>query len=113
MNCNTACLLCLIRYNKKLDKLEPSVVEFRDTSVRWQVMAVLRLLNHLRLVHLEEGVGEDGKLCRVNNLTLINLVLVLIGPQHEGSLTTKLLDLQGLSSGLALFIRYPLADLFF
>lgn len=113
MNCNTACLLCLIRYNKKLDKLEPSVVEFRDTSVRWQVMAVLRLLNHLRLVHLEEGVGEDGKLCRVNNLTLINLVLVLIGPQHEGSLTTKLLVLQGLSSGLALFIRYPLADLFF
>lgn len=101
------------QYNKKLDKLEPSVVEFRDTSVRWQVMVVLRLLNYLRLVRLEEGVGEDGKLCRVNNLTLINLVLLLTGPQHEGSLTTKLLVLQGLSSGLALFIRYPLADLFF
>lgn len=101
------------QYNKKLDKLEPSVVEFRDTSVRWQVMVVLRLLNYLRLVRLEEGVGEDGKLCRVNNLTLINLVLLLTGPQHEGSLTTKLLVLQSLSSGLALFIRYPLADLFF
>lgn len=103
----------LPQYNKKLDKLEPSVVEFRDTSVQWQVMVALRLLKYLRLVHLEEGVGEDGKLCRVNNLTLVNLVLVLIGPQHEGSLTTKLLVIQGLCSGLALFIRYPLADLFF
>ena len=76
-------------------------------------MAALRMLSHLRLVHLQEGFGEDGKLCRVNNLTLVNLVLVVMGPQHEGTLTTKLLVLQGLCSGLALFIRYPLADLFF
>lgn len=96
-----------------MDKLEPSVVEFKGGSIRWQVMAALRLLRWLRLVDLQEGWGEDGELCRMNNLTLVNLVLVLLGPQHEGSLTTKLLVLQGFCSGLALFIRYPLADLFF
>lgn len=89
------------------------MVEFKSGSVQWQVMTALRLLRLLKLVDLQEGLGEDGKLCRMNNLTLINLVLVLLGPQHEGSLTTKLLVLQGLCSGLALFIRYPLADLFF
>lgn len=100
-------------YNRKVDKLEPSVVEFKGGSIRWQVMAALRLLRWLKLVDLQEGLGEDGELCQMNNLTLINLVLVLLGPQHEGSLTTKLLVLQALCSGLALFIRYPLADLFF
>ncbi|KAG0724728.1 UDP-N-acetylglucosamine--dolichyl-phosphate N-acetylglucosaminephosphotransferase [Chionoecetes opilio] len=103
----------LPRYNRRVDKLEPSVVEFRDSSVRWAVMAALRVLRRLRLVQLEEGLGEDGKMCRMNNLTLINLVLVVMGPLHEGTLTTLLLVLQGLCSGLALFIRYPLADLFF
>lgn len=88
-------------------------MEFKGGSVRWQVMAALRLLRWFRLVDLQEGLGEDEELCKMNNLTLINLVLVLLGPQHEGSLTTKLLVLQGLFSGLALFIRYPLADLFF
>lgn len=103
----------LPRYNPALDKLEPSVAEFKVDAVQSPVLSVLRLLTRLGLVHFEEGLGEDGKMCRVNNLTLINLIILKLGPQHEGALTTKLLILQGLSSLLAFFIRYPLADLFF
>lgn len=93
--------------------MEPSVAEFKASEIKKPLLFVLRQLTRLGLVHLEEGIGEDGEMCRVNNLTLINLVLMKLGPQHEASLTTKLLVLQILCSGLAFFIRYPLANMFF
>jgi len=49
----------------------------------------------------------------VNNLTLINLVLLKLGPQNEGKLTEKILLIQILCSLIALFIRYPLASVFY
>ncbi|XP_071543001.1 UDP-N-acetylglucosamine--dolichyl-phosphate N-acetylglucosaminephosphotransferase isoform X1 [Panulirus ornatus] len=103
----------LPRYLAKEDKLEPSVAEFKADEIKKPLLVVLRILTRLGLAHLEEGIGEDGEMCRVNNLTLINLVLMNLGPQHEASLTTKLLVLQILCSGLAFFIRYPLANMFF
>ncbi|KAK7074978.1 UDP-N-acetylglucosamine--dolichyl-phosphate N-acetylglucosaminephosphotransferase [Halocaridina rubra] len=103
----------LPRYNHSMDKLEPSIAEFKASAVRSPVLVVLRMLAKLRLVQFEEGLGEDGNMCSLNNLTLINLILLLLGPQHEGKLTRNLLILQGISSLMAFFIRYPLADLFF
>ncbi|XP_068212257.1 UDP-N-acetylglucosamine--dolichyl-phosphate N-acetylglucosaminephosphotransferase isoform X1 [Palaemon carinicauda] len=103
----------LPRYNPDLDKLEPSIAEFKTTAVRKPMLSILRLLSKFGFVNFSEGLGEDGDKCTINNLTLINLVLLKLGPQHEGTLTTVLLVLQVLSSCLAFFIRYPLADLFF
>ncbi|XP_066945229.1 LOW QUALITY PROTEIN: UDP-N-acetylglucosamine--dolichyl-phosphate N-acetylglucosaminephosphotransferase [Macrobrachium rosenbergii] len=103
----------LPRYNPDSDKLEPSIAEFKTNAVRKPVLSVLRILSRFGVVHLKEGLGEDGDMCTINNLTLINLALLKLGPQHEGMLTTILLLLQVLSSCLAFFIRYPLADLFF
>ncbi|XP_045581922.1 UDP-N-acetylglucosamine--dolichyl-phosphate N-acetylglucosaminephosphotransferase isoform X2 [Procambarus clarkii] len=103
----------LPKYNEKMDKLEPSVAEFKAKDIRQPLFVALRLLTRLGLVNLEEGLGEDGKMCRVNNLTLINLALLKLGPQHEASLTNKLLILQVVCTALAFFIRYPLADMFF
>ncbi|XP_042868410.1 UDP-N-acetylglucosamine--dolichyl-phosphate N-acetylglucosaminephosphotransferase-like [Penaeus japonicus] len=103
----------LPKYVPQKDKLEPSVAEFKESQILKPLLLVLRFLNKLGLVRLEEGLGEDKEMCRINNLTLVNLVLLKFGSQHEASLTKKLLILQVLSSGLAFFIRYPFADLFF
>lgn len=100
-------------YNQRIDKLEPSVAKFKVKEIKKPLLIVLRLLANLGFVNFEESLGEDGEMCQVNNLTLINLMLIKLGPQHESSLTNKLLMLQVLSSGLAFFIRYPLADMFF
>ncbi|CAL4072859.1 unnamed protein product, partial [Meganyctiphanes norvegica] len=103
----------LPKYNSSIDKMEASEAEFKMSSIKGPVLTVLRLLHKLRLVRLREGLGEDGDMCALNNLTLINLVMLVLGPQHEGKLTVKLLMLQILCTGLAFVIRYPLADLFF
>lgn len=100
-------------YNQRIDKLEPSVAKFKVKEIKKPLLIVLRLLANLGFVNFEESLGEDGEMCQVNNLTLINLMLIKLGPQHESSLTNKLLMLQVLSSCLAFFIRYPLADMFF
>ncbi|XP_042243371.1 UDP-N-acetylglucosamine--dolichyl-phosphate N-acetylglucosaminephosphotransferase-like [Homarus americanus] len=103
----------LPRYNAEVDKLEPSVAEFKAKEIKKPILVFLRLLTTVGLVNFQEGLGEDGEMCCLNNLTLINLTLLKLGPQHEGTLTTRLLMLQVLCSGLAFFIRYPLADMFF
>lgn len=103
----------LPKYNSDLDKMEASEAEFKSSSIKGPMLTVLRLLHKLGIVRLREGLGEEGDMCALNNLTLINLVLLLLGPQQEGKLTFKLLMLQIACTGLAFVIRYPLADLFF
>lgn len=101
------------RYNERLDIVEPSEAEINENDLHWWMLAALRLLHRLKLVRLRQGSGpESGKLY-INNLTLINLTLLWVGPCHEGTLTHTLLILQVVSSGLAFVIRYPLANLFF
>jgi UDP-N-acetylglucosamine--dolichyl-phosphate N-acetylglucosaminephosphotransferase len=49
---------------------------------------------------------------RMDNFTLINLVLRVCGPMHERTLTNALLALQVVSCGLGLGLRYYLQSLF-
>ena len=55
---------------------------------------ILSVFSLLRLVQVETGVGEDKKSTRVNNFTLINFVIKLLGPVHERTLTTIMLFIQ-------------------
>ena len=55
---------------------------------------ILYVFSRLRLAHVETGVGEDEKSTRVNNFTLINLVIKVLGPIHERTLTTIMLLIQ-------------------
>lgn len=54
------------------------------------VAPVLRILNSLRLLSL----SEDEDVLKINNMTLINLVLSWSGPLHEARLATYLLVIQ-------------------
>ncbi|XP_076054971.1 alg7 dolichyl-phosphate N-acetylglucosaminephosphotransferase [Oratosquilla oratoria] len=102
----------LPRYDPETNKVGPSCAEFKASDLKHPVLQVLRLLHILKLVHLEEGLG-DGEMCRINNLTLINFILIWTGPQHEGTLTKLLLVLQVFCTCIAFFIRYPLASFFY
>ena len=48
----------------------------------------------LRLLEVHRGQEEDDEFIECNNMTLINLVLKILGPVHERSLTTIMLLLQ-------------------
>ena len=55
---------------------------------------ILSVFNLLRLVKVEDGVGEDKKSTRVNNFTLLNFIIKVLGPLHERTLTTMIIGIQ-------------------
>lgn len=56
---------------------------------------------------------EKNDYVLTNNFTLINLVLLFMGPLHEAKLTSILIIIQILCTLLAFTIRYPMAYLFY
>lgn len=54
-------------------------------------MMCLKLFSFFKLIHIEEK-GDENIKC--NNLTLINLCLILMGPTNEKTLTIILLGIQ-------------------
>ncbi|RMX39746.1 hypothetical protein pdam_00007144 [Pocillopora damicornis] len=74
---------------------------------------ILSVFSLLRLVTVEEGVGEDKKSTRVNNLTLINFVIKVLGPLHERTLTIIIMGIQICGSVIAFIIRYHLVRFFY
>lgn len=105
------------RYNCNSDRLEPSVTCVRESSLHPLILRAMTALAALRLMSLERNDADakfdDAPSITFNNMTLINLTLVWLGPMHERTLTNVLLALQIVASVLAFVIRYPLADLFF
>lgn len=59
------------------------------------------------LIDVKDGQGENGEYTEINNLTLINLVLKVLGPLHERTVVIILLSIQvSLESQLVLFITF-------
>lgn len=54
---------------------------------------------------------NEEPLIRMNNLTIINFVIRLIGPHQEGHVTIAVLGVQVFCSLIAFFIRYQLVKL--
>lgn len=73
------------------------------TKVMLQILTLLRLVDFT----------EDNESITINNMTLINLFLIKLGPMSEVMLTKKILLFQILCSCVAFVIRYPLATYFY
>lgn len=71
-----------------------SFTTFKTSHLHPLGRLVVGVLRVFRLVHVQDGVGEDGQYTECNNFTLINLVLKFTGPLHERTLVTVLLLLQ-------------------
>ncbi|VVC33593.1 Glycosyl transferase, family 4,UDP-GlcNAc-dolichyl-phosphate GlcNAc phosphotransferase [Cinara cedri] len=94
----------------KYGKLSPSYAECDKNNISTIGKMCIKLMLIFKIIHVEEKI--DGNI-KCNNLTLINLCLLLIGPTNEKTLTIILLIIQIVCSLLAFIIRYPLASLFY
>lgn len=103
----------LPRFCPEEDKMEASTVRFRVSSLNPLGRLVLQLYRTFGLVQCKPVHEKDSDEVDCSNFTLINLVLVWGGKQHEQWVTTVLLAIQVASSVVAFGIRYGLARLFY
>lgn len=78
----------------RLDKygtLSPSYAECNKNNISRIGKICLKLFSIFKIIHIEEKA--DG-IIKCNNLTLINLCLLILGPTDEKSLTITLLIFQ-------------------
>lgn len=71
-----------------------SYTVFKTSDLHPLGKLILSVFSLLRLVQVETGMGEDKKSTRVNNFTLINFVIKMLGPLHERTLTSIMLAIQ-------------------
>ena len=97
------------KYNPDTNLLENSKTVFRmqDLNVLGRILVKLFKLLHIISWH------EKDEIITTNNMTLINFVILCVGPIHEKLLTNYLILFQILCSGIAFIIRYPLAIYFY
>jgi UDP-N-acetylglucosamine--dolichyl-phosphate N-acetylglucosaminephosphotransferase len=69
---------------------------------------MIRLLEILKLADITR---ENGKWVDCNNLTVLNLLLLKLGPMSERQLAIQVVVLQSFFSIIAFFIRYCLVHL--
>jgi UDP-N-acetylglucosamine--dolichyl-phosphate N-acetylglucosaminephosphotransferase len=69
--------------------------------------AVVWTLQTFRLAHVLPA--DASGTVRVSNLTLINFMLVKLGPCREDALCCRLLAFQAICAALTFLIRFPLA----
>ncbi|XP_066583141.1 UDP-N-acetylglucosamine--dolichyl-phosphate N-acetylglucosaminephosphotransferase [Prorops nasuta] len=99
----------LPKYNSTTDKLDLSVTVFNKRDLNMLGKFIMQIFAFFKIIRLE----EDNEMIMCNNLTLINLVLIIMGPTKESTLTYILILIQVYCSLLAFVIRYPLASLFY
>lgn len=100
----------LPRLNLETGLLEPSRAILKDTST--MVVSVLEILESLRLIQLWRD-QKTGEIVECSNFTLINLVLVTVGPLREDSLASVLLAIQFVTGIGAIIVRHTVAILIF
>lgn len=100
----------LPKYDDRNNVLHFSTTTFVETDLNIIGRLIVKVLHSMRLIACEKL--SDGKV-QTNNFTLINLVLLIIGPMHEKHLTEILMIIQVMSTMLAFTIRYPLATYFY
>ncbi|KAJ2949918.1 hypothetical protein O0L34_g11237 [Tuta absoluta] len=99
----------LPKYSAETGLLIPSRTVIAKKEVNILSDLVLKVLTILHLVDRT----EDDTSITINNMTLINLFLIKLGPITEVRLTCSLLLFQVFCSGVAFLIRYPMASYFY
>lgn len=99
----------LPKYTAETDCVQASrtVIVKKDMNVLSKLF--LYILTLLRLVDRI----DDKESIVINNLTLINLFLIKLGPMSEGRLTKSIMLFQLFCSCVAFLIRYPMAAYFY
>lgn len=100
----------IYRVDAKSGLLQPSYATF-DKPLKPLGCLALGTLSLLGLAKLRRN--REGVIIASTNLTLINVVLVLLGPMKESTLTTVIMLVQVAGSVLAFVVRYAGASWFY
>ncbi|KAJ8721526.1 hypothetical protein PYW07_002301 [Mythimna separata] len=99
----------LPKYSEETDLLHASRTIIAKKEMTALTKLIFRVLTMLRLI----DKTEDTESITINNMTLINLFLIKLGPIPEVQLTTWLMAFQIACTCVAFVIRYPLASYFY
>ncbi|XP_075974762.1 alg7 dolichyl-phosphate N-acetylglucosaminephosphotransferase [Anticarsia gemmatalis] len=99
----------LPKYSAETDLLQASRTLIAKKDINFLSKLILQILT---ILHLVERT-EDEESITINNMTLINLFLIKLGPMSEVRLTSKLMAFQVFCTCVAFVIRYPLASYFY
>eukprot|EP00052_Salpingoeca_macrocollata_P007480 m.60177 g.60177 ORF g.60177 m.60177 type:complete len:148 (-) comp16070_c0_seq3:115-558(-) len=97
------------KFNADTGLLEMSMTVIPKQNISLLQSFIVKTLRTLKLAH----VKEDNDAFTMNNMTLLNFVLMVCGPLHEKTLSSRVMLLQALGSVVAFTIRYALATLFY
>ncbi|KAL6058251.1 UDP-N-acetylglucosamine--dolichyl-phosphate N-acetylglucosaminephosphotransferase [Balamuthia mandrillaris] len=100
----------LPKFNKDTGLLEMSRATFKPAELPFLGRIVYSVLRAFRMVHVIPNKENKGEVA-MNNLTIINFMLKLIGPTSEPRLTFYMLLFQVFCSVVAFAVRYRLAGL--
>lgn len=94
--------------NLKTGKIEASNFSLEHSTSLG--LLIVKLFAWLRLARIsKDSKGKES----CSNLTLINLILLWLGPLKENHLTLSILLIQSCCSCVGFFIRYALAPIFY
>ncbi|CAJ0582813.1 unnamed protein product, partial [Mesorhabditis spiculigera] len=99
----------LPKYDPRTDTVGMSFAEFKSSDLKSVGSLIINLLAKIGLLYKVEFEKDGARWTRVNNFTVINLMLKFVGPVHEATLTNYLLLLQLFFSAVAFTIRFYLA----
>ena len=97
------------RFDPETNIVHPSIAVFERPPSKLTTV-ILKVLAALRLTRLEIH-PRTHVILSATNLTLLNAILVFVGPMREATLTSCVIVLQVMGSVLAFWIRYGLASL--
>lgn len=102
----------LPKFNKDDGLLYNSFTEYsNEDPLNLKFYPILNFLHNLKLIKLIKD--NNGKITKISNFTLINLVIIWFGPKVEGDLCSIILKLQFLVGFLMLILRHTLAPYIF
>lgn len=67
---------------------------FKTTDLNPVGRFIINVFHTLCLINVEHGIGEDNQFTSINNFTIINFVIKILGPLHERTLVCVILGIQ-------------------
>uniref|UniRef100_H2YBT9 UDP-N-acetylglucosamine--dolichyl-phosphate N-acetylglucosaminephosphotransferase n=1 Tax=Ciona savignyi TaxID=51511 RepID=H2YBT9_CIOSA len=103
----------LPKFNPETGLVGMSKARFKPSEMHILGSFIIRIAEFACVVDVKRGLGEDGQYMEINNLTLNNFLLKILGPTKEQSLTIILLCIQAVCTAAAFFIRYYVSTFFY
>lgn len=99
----------LPKYSAETDLIHASKTIILKKDINFLHKSIIYILKKVRLI----DIVEDDDSMIMNNMTLLNLFLIKLGPIREVQLTKYLLLFQVICTCIAFLIRYPMASFFY